>query len=80
MARNKLIDLSNHLYEQLERLNDDTLTPEQIKDEAARAHAMNSMATSIIKNSKLQLEAAKFASKFSDDFIAPKQFELNKEN
>ena len=38
--KNKLTDLNNHLFEQLERLNDDNLTPEQLEREAKRGDAM----------------------------------------
>ena len=34
--RNKIPDLNNHLFEQLERLNNEDLTPEQLKDEDYR--------------------------------------------
>ena len=33
MVRNTLMDLNNHLFEQMERLNDDGLTDESLKRE-----------------------------------------------
>lgn len=33
MARNKLSDLNDHLFEQLERLSDEDLTEEQLEKE-----------------------------------------------
>ncbi|CAM3168372.1 hypothetical protein SAMN04488021_11868 [Paracoccus aminovorans] len=57
--KNKLGDLNNHLFAQLERLADESLTPEQIEQEAKRAHAIVSVADRIVGNADLQLKAAK---------------------
>ena len=59
MAKNKLTDLNNHLFAQLERLNDETFTEEQIKAETIRAKAVSSVAAQIINNAKLVLETVK---------------------
>lgn len=59
MARNTLKDLNNHLFEQLERLNDDDIKGEKLKEEVERARAMASIATKIIENGSLVLRAKK---------------------
>lgn len=56
--KNKLPDLNNHLFEQLERLNDESLTPLQSRHEYQRAKAMVEVADQIIKGAALQLKAA----------------------
>lgn len=38
--KNKLVDLNNHLFEQLERLNDDELTDADLEKEIKRSKAM----------------------------------------
>ena len=59
MARNTLKDLNNHLFEQLERLNDDEIQGEKLKEEVERARAMANIATKIIENGNLVLRAKK---------------------
>lgn len=56
--KNKLSDLNNHLFAQLERLGDEELTAEQIADEVKRAEAISGVADQIIRNADLQLKAA----------------------
>ena len=58
--KNKLTDLNNHLFEQLERLNDEDLTDEQMGKEIERSKAITSIANSIINNAKVVLDTAKF--------------------
>lgn len=57
--KNKLSNLNDHLFEQLERLNDDNLTAEQLDREATRGGAMVAIADQIIRNAALQLACAK---------------------
>lgn len=59
MPRNTLGDLNNHLFEQLERLNDEELTPDQLEMEMNRSSAMREVANSIIQNANLALKAEK---------------------
>lgn len=59
--KNKLSDLNNHLFAQLERLSDEGLTPEQIDQEAKRGEAIVGIADQIIRNAALQIQAAKIA-------------------
>lgn len=57
--KNKLGDLNNHLFAALERLNDESLTAEQIDSEAKRASAIVAVADQVVSNADLQLKAAK---------------------
>lgn len=59
MPRNNLTDLNNHLFEQLERLNDEELSDESLQKEFKRADAMSKIASQIIDNGKLELDAVK---------------------
>ena len=60
MARNTLGDLNNHLFEQLERLMDDELAGEQLREEITRAKAVASIAKEIVATGQLVLDAKKF--------------------
>ena len=60
MARNTLGDLNNHLFEQLERLMDDELAGEQLREEIIRAKAVASIAKEIVATGQLVLDAKKF--------------------
>ena len=57
--KNKLTDLQNHLFAQLERMAEEGMTAEQIDQEAKRAEAIVSVADQITRNADLQLKAAK---------------------
>ena len=66
--KNKLSDLNNHLFAQLERLGDEELTSEQIADEVKRAEAITDVAEQIVRNADLQLKAVKILADHGDRF------------
>lgn len=59
--KNKLTDLNDHLFAQLERLSDESLTPEEIEKEVTRAQAVVSVADCIVANAGVQLKAVQLA-------------------
>ena len=68
MPRNKISDLNNHLFAQLEKLNDDDLNGEQLQNEVLRAKAMSNLASQIISSTKLTIDAMKMAHKGDINF------------
>jgi len=66
-VKNKLSDLNNHLFAQLERLSDEAMTAEQIDVEAKRGEAIVAVADQIIRNASLQIQAAKLVSEYGSN-------------
>jgi hypothetical protein len=57
--KNKLIDLNNHLFAQLERLSDEETAGDKLNEEIERSRAIGVIARNIIDNAKLALDAHK---------------------
>lgn len=58
--KNKLTDLNNHLFAQLERLADDDLGGQGLAEEIRRAKAITDVGNAIVMNARLALDAQKF--------------------
>lgn len=61
--KNKLTDLNDHLFAQLERLGEENLTTEQIETEVARTDAIVSLSEQVINNAGVALKAAELVAK-----------------
>lgn len=62
--KNKLSDLNNYLFEALERISDDSLTPEELEREITKADTTTKIAEAIIKSGELTLKAIKHANEY----------------
>ncbi len=62
--KNKLTDLNDHLFAQLERLGDEDLSPEEIEKEVKRADAVVAVSDQIVKNAALQIKAAEIVAEY----------------
>lgn len=56
MAQNKIDNVRDHLFMQLERLNDDSLTREQMEMEIEKAKAVSQVAATLIQTAKVEID------------------------
>ena len=68
-VKNKLIDLNDHLFEQLERLNDENLKGEELEEEIQRSKSVTDVAQTIINNGELMLKAQKHYDEYGIQYI-----------
>lgn len=64
--KNTMVDLNNHLFEQMERLNDEELSNEELEKEIRRAKAMTEISGQIIENASLGLDAEKLKATYGN--------------
>jgi hypothetical protein len=55
--KNTLTDLNNHLFAQMERLSEESLSVEQLAFEAERSKSLTIIARTIVDNARLVLNA-----------------------
>lgn len=65
--KNTLGDLNNYLFESIERLNDDSLSSEELDKEIKRSEAVQKVAKTIIDNGTLALQAKKHFDEYGID-------------
>jgi len=65
--KNKLTDLQNHLFELMEKLNDDVLTGEALDTEIKRSEAFSTLAVIAVKNAELISKCADMYGLVLDD-------------
>lgn len=79
--KNALTDLNNYLFEQLERLNDDELTDDQLDRELKKADAVVKVSEKIIQTGELALKTIKHRDEYgynNKSSKMPALLEMNK--
>ena len=64
--KNGIVDLNNHLFAEMERLGDEDLKGDELKEELERADSMARIATQIVQNNNTALKAIKIADDMMD--------------
>ena len=67
--KNKLINLNDHLFEELERLNNEELKGDELEEERKRAKSIANIAQTIINNGELALKAVKHYDEYGKEKI-----------
>jgi hypothetical protein len=63
-VKNTLTDLNNYLFAELERLDDESVKGNDLTEEITRAKAITGVATQIISNGSLALQAKEFIQEY----------------
>lgn len=71
--QNTLLDLNNHLFAELERLGDEGLKGDRLKEECNRAKAISAVAGRIVSNAAVILNAKKLDLEYGEN-EAPRIF------
>ena len=71
--KNTLGDLNNHLFMQLERLNDEDLKGDKLTEEIERSKAVTNVAKEIKANANIVLQARKYTTEYLSE--VPKMLE-----
>ena len=81
--KNKLTDLNDHLFAQLERLGNEDLSADALNAEISRAKAVSGVASQIIDNAKLALEATRLQVEYGgitrEPIKLPEMLEMKKD-
>ena len=67
--KNKLSDLNNHLFAELERLGDEDLVGEELAAEVERAKSIADISSQIVASASITLKAAQLQAQFSGENI-----------
>jgi len=65
MAKNKLIDLNDHLFAQIERLSDEDLSGDALASEIERSKAITGVAGKVIDNARTVIHAVSVAKEWN---------------
>ena len=67
--KNSILDLHNHLFAQLERLSDESVKGDELREELSRAKPVMGVADVLVQNAALMLEVEKLKSKTNETEI-----------
>jgi hypothetical protein len=68
--KNKLTDLNNHLFAQLERLSDEAISKEDLDKEIRRTDAIITVSTQIVDTANVAIKAASLVAEYGGNYAA----------
>jgi hypothetical protein len=74
-TKNKIEDLRNHLFLQLEKLADEDLKGDALKEEINRSEAISGLADQIIQSAKVEVRFMEITNGDGTGFIPQKRLE-----
>jgi hypothetical protein len=80
MPNNKIEDLRNHLFAQIERLSDENLKEGELELECDRADAIAKIAANIINLGNAEIKFIQIGGKAGADFLGGQKLVLNATN
>ncbi|CAK2389035.1 hypothetical protein [Vibrio crassostreae] len=63
--KNKLVDLNNHLFAQMECLSDENITDDKLNEEINHSKTLTTVSRQIIDNVRLALDTKKFRTEYA---------------
>ena len=66
--KNKLVDLNNHLFAQLERLSDEGISTDDLAKEIQRTDAVVKVAGQIINTANIAIDSAKLVAEYGGNY------------
>lgn len=62
--KNRLTDLNDHLFTALERVNNEDLTSEELREEINRARSVANLGREIVQNARVVLDGEKYKKEY----------------
>ena len=78
--KNTLADLNDHLFLQIERINDEDLSGDRLKEEVTRTFALRAIAREVISNADLAYRAALGIANCNAEVQTPTMLETSRKN
>lgn len=72
-TKNKIEDLRNHLFAQIEKLSDEELKGDMLKEEIKRSEAISGLADQIIQSAKVEVRFMEITNGDGTGFIPNKK-------
>lgn len=67
--KNKIVDLRNHLFAQLERLGEEDLSGEELNEEISRAKSIVNVGSVLVDLAKVEVDFVRITSERTTDFF-----------